>query len=294
LNTNCCQFENKFDILVCPKDKCALEESLNDSLCCTECGRIYSIRDGIPDFFSDEEWDDLYVSDGGDHYASEEPFQLVSWDYGYLPLRGDDDYGVVLDLGCGDGVFSSKIPDTSVSYCVDVTESGLRRLQRRKKGSLVPLLASGYELPFEDNTFDTVLYIFVVEHLAPDNDLHMLQEIRRVLKDDGKLIYTTDTPFFDRYLVKWTNLLLRFKWVPQDHTSPTGHINLITMEQSRQLVQRAGFTIEAEHPYYMGARFKLWMKLVNFFRKRLSKYFCEDYLTSKYTYVLTKVKDEKH
>jgi len=283
--------KNSFDILVCPKDKGILERNTNISLSCIKCGRKYKIKEGLPIFFSDEEWENLYVSDGGNHYASEKPFQLASWDYGYLPLRGDDNYGLVLDLGSGDGVFCSKMPDTSVSYCVDVTETALRRLQLRKMDNLVPLLASGYELPFEDNTFDTVLYIFVVEHLAPDNDLNMLQEIKRVLKDDGKLIYTTDTPFFDRHIVKWTNLLLRFKWVTQDHSSPTGHINLLTMEESRHLVNRAGFTIEAEHPYYMGTRFISWMRLVNFFRKRSSKYFCEDYLTSKYTFVLIKAND---
>lgn len=154
--------------------------------------------------------------------------------------------------------------------------------------NLVPVLASGFELPFSDSTFDTALYVFVVEHLAPDGDLHMLLELRRVLNDGGKLIYTTDTPFFDRYMVRWTNLLLRREWIKQDHSSPTGHINLLTMQQSRALVRRAGFHIEAEHPYWMGTRFPLWIRLVTFLRKWLPTQVCEDYLTSKYTLILTK------
>jgi SAM-dependent methyltransferase len=282
---------NKYDLLVCPKDMSSLERQA-DLLHCNVCSRRYSVLDGLPVFFSDEEWNDLYLSDGGDNYASDEPFQLAPDDPGYLALRGDEDYGVVLDLGCGDGVFSSKIPETSLSYCVDVTEAALRRLQRRNMGNLVPMLASGYELPFADNTFDTVLYIFVVEHIAPDNDLHMLQEIRRVLKNDGKLIFTTDTPFFDRHIVRWTSLLLRHEWITQDHSSPTGHINLITMKQSRSLVQRAGFHIEAEHPYYMGTRLKLWMGFLKLIRKWALQSVSENYLTSKYTFVLTKSLEE--
>jgi len=279
--------EFPLDLLVCPKDGAILEKGDN-SLRCSCCDRIYSIRSGIPIFFSDQEWNELYVADGGEHYASEEPFQLAPDDRGYLALRGDENYGQVLDLGCGDGVFSSKIPGEYRSYGVDVTETGLRRLQRRRMDNLVPVLASGFELPFSDSTFDTALYVFVVEHLAPDGDLHMLLELRRVLNDGGKLIYTTDTPFFDRYMVRWTNLLLRREWIKQDHSSPTGHINLLTMQQSRALVRRAGFHIEAEHPYWMGTRFPLWIRLVTFLRKWLPTQVCEDYLTSKYTLILTK------
>ena len=285
------QQQTAYELFVCPTEKAPLNR-MGESLQCSACGRMYPIRSGLPIFFSDEEWDELYLADGGEHYASEEPFQLASGDRGYLALRGDENYGQMLDLGCGDGVFSSKIPAKYRSYCVDVTEAGLRRLQKRCMENLVPLLASGFELPFSDNTFDTVLYVFVVEHLAPDDDLHMLQEIRRVLKVGGKLIYTTDTPFFDRYMVRWTNLLLRREWIKQDHSSPTGHINLLTMERSRCLVRRAGFCIETEHPYYMGTRFAWWMRFVGFLRTHLAARICEDYLTSKYTFVLTKSKDE--
>ena len=262
-------------------------DRVDKALRCQTCGREYPVQAGLPIFFSDFEWNEAYLTDG-DHYAAKEPFQLARGDEGYLVLRGDQNYGVILDLGCGDGVFSSKLQPHFRSYCVDVTPVGLRRLQTRQMGNLVPLLASGVELPFANETFDTVLYIFVVEHLVPGMDLRMLHEIRRVLKGDGKVIYTTDTPFFDRHLVRWTSLFLRSKWVKQDHSSPIGHINLLTMQQSRILVRDAGFHIAAEHPYWMGARFKWWMYFVSFLRKLLPAWLCEDYLTSKYSLVLAK------
>lgn len=276
-----------FKLLVCPKDRAPLNRSA-EALVCDSCGAEYPIRDGLPNFFADAEWNELYLSDGGEHYASAEPFQMLPGDFGYLPLRGDDCYGTILDLGCGDGVFCSKLPENCVAYCVDVTEVGLRRLQRRSMPNLVPVLASGFELPFPDNTFDTVLYIFVVEHLVPEGDLRMLREIRRVLKNDGRLVFTTDTPFFDRHMVRWTSLFLRGRRLRQDHSSPTGHINLLTMSESRQLVARAGFCIEAEHPYHMGTRFGAWMVLVRLLQQLFPAQICEDFLTSKYTFVLSK------
>lgn len=255
---------------------------------CDVCGAAYPIRDGLPSFFVDAEWSALYLPGGGECYASVEPFQLAPGDGGYLPLRGDDRYGLILDLGCGDGVFCSKLSDNYIAYCVDVTEIGLRRLQKRAMLNLVPILASGFELPFSDGSFDTVLFIFVVEHLLPDGDLRMLREVRRVLGTNGRVVYTTDTPFFDRHIVRWSSLFLRGKWLKQDHSSRVGHINLLTMAQSRALIMRAGYRITAEHPYYFGMRFGAWMAVVRLLQLVLPVTVIEDYLTSKYTFTLVK------
>jgi hypothetical protein len=42
-------------LLVCPVDHGELEEEGEDALVCTQCGRRYSIVDGIPDMVPDEE-----------------------------------------------------------------------------------------------------------------------------------------------------------------------------------------------------------------------------------------------
>ena len=44
--------------------------------------------------------------------------------------------------------------------------------------------------PYEDNTFDVVLYCEIIEHLLM-NPVHTLSEIHRVLKPNGKLVVTT-------------------------------------------------------------------------------------------------------
>ena len=44
--------------------------------------------------------------------------------------------------------------------------------------------------PYEDNTFDVVLYCEIIEHLLM-NPVHTLREIHRVLKPNGKLVVTT-------------------------------------------------------------------------------------------------------
>ena len=50
----------------------------------------------------------------------------------------------------------------------------------------------GEKLPFEDNSFDVVYSVSVMEHIASGNDLIVLSEMLRVLKVGGRLILTTD------------------------------------------------------------------------------------------------------
>ena len=50
------------------------------------------------------------------------------------------------------------------------------------------LRGSGSELPFPDNTFDLVALLDTIEHIA--DELAVLNEVRRVLKPDGRVIIT--------------------------------------------------------------------------------------------------------
>jgi SAM-dependent methyltransferase len=44
-------------------------------------------------------------------------------------------------------------------------------------------------MPYEDNFFDTVLLISILEHLKPSELLRAFEEIRRVLKPGGQVVY---------------------------------------------------------------------------------------------------------
>jgi SAM-dependent methyltransferase len=44
-------------------------------------------------------------------------------------------------------------------------------------------------MPYDNDYFDTVLLISILEHLKPDEQLPAFEEIRRVLKPDGQVVY---------------------------------------------------------------------------------------------------------
>ena len=88
----------------------------------------------------------------------------------------------VLDAGCGNGrnMFRSDLNFTGVDTCPALIEIA------SKYGKTV--LGNILELPFEDNSFDAVICVAVIHHLAtPTRRLKAIKELNRVLKPNGKL-----------------------------------------------------------------------------------------------------------
>jgi SAM-dependent methyltransferase len=87
---------------------------------------------------------------------------------------------LVLDCGCGFGAFYDLTKDFNTIY-LDISLNLLKRFELKERKICGNIL----HLPFKDNTFDLVLCINVLEHV---DYLKALNEIKRVLKDNGHLI----------------------------------------------------------------------------------------------------------
>jgi SAM-dependent methyltransferase len=57
--------------------------------------------------------------------------------------------------------------------------------------SVIRGLADGTQLPFRDGVFDAVVCSEVVEHVPPEMERPLLEEMRRVISPDGTLLLTT-------------------------------------------------------------------------------------------------------
>ncbi len=93
------------------------------------------------------------------------------------------DAGKTLDVGCG----SSRILTTLLDIVgADIKISKMRYMRRYQARGLV---ASAFDLPFPDASFDCVISSQVIEHLPADPRL--FQEMARVLEPGGYLIIGT-------------------------------------------------------------------------------------------------------
>jgi SAM-dependent methyltransferase len=159
-----------------------------------------------------------------------------------------DGEGPVLDVGCGSSHIIGALPSGSVA--VDVLANKLR-FDRRFGAPRVR--ASGFELPFADESFPCVLSSQVIEHvpMVPS----MIDELCRVLKPGGRLVL--GTPDYDRW--EWV-------WIEKAYglAAPGGyadeHISHYTRKGLLEAFARRGYTHEA-------TRYIMRAELILAFRK---------------------------
>ncbi|ALV61739.1 Methyltransferase TK2241 [Thermococcus sp. 2319x1] len=98
--------------------------------------------------------------------------------------------GKVLDLACGVGGFSFLLEDYGFEVVgVDISEDMIKKAieYAKEKNSRVKfIVGDARELPFEDETFDYVLFLGnTTVHFLPKELNEVFKEVKRVLKKDG-------------------------------------------------------------------------------------------------------------
>ncbi len=132
----------------------------------------------------------------------------------------------VLDVGCGSGAYVLSLANQKDIYGVDYQtfDSWAERPERFK-------VAMGDELPYANDSFDTLLSFETLEHL-PD-PMKALREYYRVTRDN--LILTvpncTITPAMKR-----SNMLY-------SHWEDRTHVQFFTLDSIRAHVEAAGFRV---------------------------------------------------
>ncbi len=95
----------------------------------------------------------------------------------------------VLDIGCGTGEFYSCF--YAHSYIgVDISPYYIEYAKKSKKGDFRVMDAT--MLDFPDLSFDFVLIMAMLHHLSNEQFLKVIQEAKRVLKENGTIIFMED------------------------------------------------------------------------------------------------------
>ena len=124
-------------------------------------------------------------------YANPPADTAYSLEYAFH-LLGDARGRRVLDLGCGDGQFTTLVASHGANVAaLDISADLLRFARARTEcdgftGAVKPLCASAHKIPLADNSVDFVFGMAVLHHL----DLELaVSEIHRVLKPGGRAIF---------------------------------------------------------------------------------------------------------
>src|SRR5678815_84615 len=130
----------------------------------------------------------------------------------------------ILDVGCGTGANLKMLAEHGRAEGVDISQQAVDFCHERGLGSVK--LGAAEDLPYENDSFDLVTSLDVVEHL--DDDVAGLREMRRVLRPDGRLLL-----FVPAFM---------FLWGVQDDVS--NHRRRYTLPSLLKAVEAAGFSVE--------------------------------------------------
>jgi SAM-dependent methyltransferase len=121
-------------------------------------------------------------------FTSDNPYE---WDryafaWQHVPAGG----AAHLDFGCGDGRFLRALKAKGIKCLVgvDVSRQAVERARKASGGLEIVHISRAVPLPFPDATFSSITLMDVLEHVGEQEEL--LDELHRVLSDDGMLIVT--------------------------------------------------------------------------------------------------------
>ncbi len=104
---------------------------------------------------------------------------------------------VILDVGCGSGLFFSQAADQAkIVVGVDVSRKLLlkAKAQARDFGNVFLVHADADHLPFQDDLFGAVFAFTMLQNMPKPTET--LSELRRVAKIDAKIVVTGLKKFF--------------------------------------------------------------------------------------------------
>lgn len=114
-----------------------------------------------------------------------------------------DNRAKILDVGCGTGEVLQGLSTLGYKhlYGVDISEE-MVKIARKKSPNAKICRASAHSLPYNDSSFDAVLFVSVFHHFP--EQLDALSEAKRILKKDGLLYLCepTDDWFFSNWVDK--------------------------------------------------------------------------------------------
>ena len=130
----------------------------------------------------------------------------------------------ILDVGCGTGANLKMLAAHGRAEGIDISPQAIEFCHERGLESVK--LGAIEHLPYENDSFELVTALDVVEHL--DDDVKGLREMRRVLRRDGRLLL-----FVPAFM---------FLWGVQDDVS--NHRRRYTLPRLLNAVEEAGFSVE--------------------------------------------------
>jgi 2-polyprenyl-3-methyl-5-hydroxy-6-metoxy-1,4-benzoquinol methylase len=214
-----------------------------------------SFEQSVPADVYDEETVLSFVGDGGYHdFIASKGDRLPPRMARALLLMNLEPGTRVLDMGCGRGEIALHAARrgaevVGIDYsaaCLRLTRRTLEIASDRDRARVALEQADATALPFEDEVFERVLMLDIVEHLRDWQISRTLREVYRVLSPKGYLVlHTLPNRWALQYGYPLFRLLSRqLPSTPRSDVERSVHINEQDLLSLKRSLAEAGFTFE--------------------------------------------------
>lgn len=131
----------------------------------------------------------------------------------------------VLDIGCGSGLMLNALENIGQAYGMDMSDDAINFSKEIFNGE-VEKGALPDQVPYEENFFDLITALDVIEHI--DNDVDSLKSMRSLLVPGGTIVITVPA-----YMFLWSSF-----------DEMNEHKRRYTLTELREKLVLAGFTVE--------------------------------------------------
>lgn len=173
-----------------------------------------------------------------------------------------------LDLGCGFGHFALHCAlGGCKTYAQDSSEAAIRLSRRTFDSNNVSVKLvkrDCWNLPFADSSFDVVYMIALAWHLRKDELTRTLQEVRRILKQDGRLVINTcSNPWTETYGFPFLWIYKKIYNRPFfTDTEKSGHVNRTNPLKFKRTLEKEGLSVNLQVGFDPNERKRFLHKLI--------------------------------
>ncbi len=200
--------------------------------------------------------DDIHENIAGDYYEesiASNPIKRLYHGYRFknignmLKKRGKN----LLDIGCAGGTFTNELSrhtDAKIT-AIDISPQAIGYASTKFPHINFEVHDADEDIfPFPDNSFETVTMLETLEHVL--NPVEVLQDIRRVVKDDGEVIILVPSESWHFRLgwEVWTRLPGNIGGGVWDDS----HVQAFDGQKLRHLMEFIGYEILEEKWFNLG------------------------------------------
>ncbi len=169
-----------------------------------------------------------------------------------------------LDVGCGRGELLLQIAENKCfAYGIDYSDSAIKISKKFTKGkeNITIKKADVKRIPFKSKMFNCVFLMDIVEHLYQWEIIKGLKEIKRVLKNKGRVIIRTDNKLYKlltENIIKSIAIPLR-RYKKNEYELL--HVNYKTLRNVKKDLIKQGFAVKGFYPKFNEKEIKKYIHI---------------------------------